>query len=120
MAQRLLRRICPECKKPYTPSAAEIKMLRLSPEYLANHQFYKGTGCKKCGHTGYKGRGAIFELLGVSERIGSMIIGRHSSAEIRKAAMEEGMATLRQDGWRKVFSGFTSVEELMRVTEDAK
>ena len=81
---------------------------------------YAPKGCEACANTGYKGRGAIFELLGVSERIGSMIIGRHSSAEIRKAAMEEGMATLRQDGWRKVFSGFTSVEELMRVTEDAK
>ncbi|MDO4528765.1 MAG: type II secretion system protein GspE, partial [bacterium] len=81
---------------------------------------YTPVGCDACTHTGYKGRGAIFELLGVSEAMGSMIIGRRSSAEIRKAAMEEGMATLRQDGWRKVFNGFTSVEELMRVTEDAK
>ena len=81
---------------------------------------YAPHGCDACANTGYKGRGAIFELLHVTERIGSLIIGRHSTADIRKAAMEEGMATLRQDGWRKVFSGFTSVEELFRVTEDAK
>lgn len=116
LAQRLSRRLCPKCRAQ-TP----LKMNWWDQPTPPPQDFvYTPVGCDACTHTGYKGRGAIFELLGVSESIGSMIIGRRSSAEIRKAAMEEGMATLRQDGWRKVFNGFTSVEELMRVTEDAK
>ncbi|MDO5462617.1 MAG: GspE/PulE family protein [bacterium] len=116
LAQRLSRRLCPKCR-----AQAPLKMNWWDQPTPPPQDFvYTPVGCDACTHTGYKGRGAIFELLGVSEAIGSMIIGRRSSAEIRKAAMEEGMATLRQDGWRKVFNGFTSVEELMRVTEDAK
>jgi type II secretion system protein E len=116
LAQRLSRRLCPKCREQ-----APLKMSWWDQPTPPPQDFvYAPKGCDACTHTGYKGRGAIFELLNVSEDIASMIIGRHSSAEIRKAAMEEGMATLRQDGWRKVFNGFTSVEELMRVTEDAK
>ena len=116
LAQRLARRLCPKCRQeaPLKPGWWD------QPEPPPQNHVFAPQGCDACAHTGYKGRGAIFELLHVSERIGSLIIGRHSSADIRKAAMEEGMATLRQDGWRKVFSGFTSVEELFRVTEDAK
>ena len=116
LAQRLARRLCPKCRQeaPLKPGWWD------QPEPPPQDYVFAPQGCDACAHTGYKGRGAIFELLHVSERIGSLIIGRHSSADIRKAAMEEGMATLRQDGWRKVFSGFTSVEELFRVTEDAK
>ena len=116
LAQRLARRLCPKCRQeaPLKPGWWD------QPEPPPRNHVFAPQGCDACAHTGYKGRGAIFELLHVSERIGSLIIGRHSSADIRKAAMEEGMATLRQDGWRKVFSGFTSVEELFRVTEDAK
>lgn len=116
LAQRLARRLCPKCRQQIP-----LKEGWWDQPYPPPQDFiYSPVGCDACAHTGYKGRGAIFELLGVTERIGSLIIGRHSSAEIRRAAMEEGMATLRQDGWRKVFSGFTSVEELVRVTEDAK
>ncbi len=116
LAQRLARRLCPKCRREIPLKEGWWDQPTPPPQ---NH-VYAPVGCEACANTGYKGRGAVFELLGVSERIGSLIIGRHSSAEIRKAAMEEGMATLRQDGWRKVFAGFTSVEELMRVTEDAK
>ena len=116
LAQRLARRLCPKCRQQIP-----LKEGWWDQPYAPPQDFvYAPTGCDFCAHTGYKGRGAIFELLGVSEAIGSHIIARHSSAEIRKAAMEEGMTTLRQDGWRKVFNGFTSIEELMRVTEDAK
>lgn len=116
LAQRLARRLCPKCRQRI-PLKDDWWDQPLPPPQDFVHA---PVGCDVCAHTGYKGRGAVFELLNVSERIGSLIIGRHSSAEIRHAAMEEGMATLRQDGWRKVFEGFTSVEELMRVTEDAK
>lgn len=116
LAQRLARRLCPKCRREIP-----LKPGWWDQPYPAPQDFvYTPEGCDACAHTGYKGRGAIFELLGVSEEIGSHIIARRSSAEIRKAAMAEGMTTLRQDGWRKVFNGFTSIEELMRVTEDAK
>ncbi len=116
LAQRLVRRLCPKCR-------AKIPLRREwwdQPGDPPQDFVYAPVGCDACARTGYKGRGAVFELLEVTERIGSMVIARRSSAEIRKAALEEGMATLRQDGWRKVFSGFTSVEELIRVTEDAR
>lgn len=116
LAQRLARRLCPKCRKqiPLKPSWWD------QPYDCPQDYVFSPVGCDACAHTGYKGRGAIFEILGVSEAIGSEIIARHSSSEIRKTAMSEGMTTLRQDGWRKVFNGFTSVEELMRVTEDAR
>ena len=116
LAQRLARRLCPKCHRqiPLRPGWWD------QPYPPPQDFVYAPGGCDACAHTGYKGRGALFELLGVSENIGSQIIARRSSADIRKLAMEEGMTTLRQDGWRKVFNGFTSVEELMRVTEDAK
>ena len=116
LAQRLARRLCPKCRQEIPMKAGWWDQPYAAPQDFV----YTPTGCDACAHTGYKGRGAIFELLGVTEEIGSHIIARHSSAEIRKAAMAEGMTTLRQDGWRKVFNGFTSIEELMRVTEDAK
>ena len=116
LAQRLARRLCPKCRQQAPLKDGWWDQ----PEPPPQDFVYAPHGCDACANTGYKGRGAIFELLHVTERIGSLIIGRHSTADIRKAAMEEGMATLRQDGWRKVFSGFTSVEELFRVTEDAK
>jgi type II secretory ATPase GspE/PulE/Tfp pilus assembly ATPase PilB-like protein len=116
LAQRLARRLCPKCRREIP-----LKEGWWDQPYAPPQDFvYAPHGCDACAHTGYKGRGAIFELLGVTEEIGSHIIARHSSMEIRKAAMAEGMTTLRQDGWRKVFNGFTSIEELMRVTEDAK
>ncbi len=116
LAQRLARRLCPKCRaqKPLDMSWWD------QPEPPPQDFIYEPIGCENCTKTGYRGRGAIFELLQVSESLQSLIIGRHSSDEIRKMSMREGMTTLRQDGWRKVFNGFTSLEELMRVTEDAK
>lgn len=116
LAQRLSRRLCPKCRREHP-----LDMNLWDQPYAPPQDFvYEPVGCDGCTRTGYRGRGAIFELLHVSETIGSMIIGRRSSSEIRQASMKEGMTTLRQDGWRKVFNGFTSVEELMRVTEDSK
>lgn len=116
MAQRLLRRICPECKKPYTPTAAEIKLLRLTPEYLANHQFYKGTGCKKCGHTGYKGRIGIYEIFQITEDIARLVFANESSGVIREAARRAGMRSLRDDAMRKAEAGISTLEEVIFVT----
>ncbi|MEG1480474.1 MAG: ATPase, T2SS/T4P/T4SS family, partial [Kiritimatiellia bacterium] len=116
LAQRLARRLCPKCRAQQPLKQGWWDQVGAPPQDFV----YEPVGCDACVHTGYKGRGAIFELLNVNEQVGSLIIGRRSSTEIRHAAIAEGMSTLRQDGWRKVFNGFTSVEELMRVTEDAK
>ena len=116
MAQRLLRRVCPNCKAPYTPSKAEIKLLGLSDEYLANHQFYKGTGCDRCGHTGYKGRIGIYEIFLVSEEIGKLIFSNEPSGVIREAARRNGMRSLRDDAIRKAEAGVSTLEEVIFVT----
>lgn len=116
MAQRLLRRICPECKQPYTPTKAEIKMLRLSDEYLANHQFYKGAGCRECGHTGYKGRIGIYEIFQVTEDMARLIFANESSNVIREAARQAGMRSLREDAMRKAEAGISTLEEVIFVT----
>jgi len=116
LAQRLARRLCPKCRREIP-----LDMKLWDQPYPPPQQtVFEPMGCEACTKTGYRGRGATFELLQVTEPLQSLIIGRRSSDEIRKASMAEGMSTLRQDGWTKAFSGFTSVEEVMRVTEDAK
>ena len=116
MAQRLLRRICKECKEPYTPSAGEIRVLGLTDEYLANHQFYKGKGCPVCGYTGYKGRIGIYEIFEVSEEIGKLIFANETSGKIREFARRNGMRSLRDDALRKAEAGISTLEEVIFVT----
>ncbi len=116
MAQRLLRRICPKCKEEYTPSKDEIRLLGLTPEYLANHQFYKGKGCKHCGGTGYKGRIGIYEIFMVTETIARLIFGNNPSGVIREQARKDGMRSLRDDGMRKAESGITTLTEVIFAT----
>ena len=114
MAQRLLRRICPNCKAPYTPTATEIRMLGLSPEYLENHQFYKG--CDRCGRTGYKGRIGIYEIFQITEDIGKLIFANEPTGVIRDAARRNGMRSLRDDAMRKAAAGISTLEEVIFVT----
>ena len=116
MAQRLLRRICPNCKAPYTPTATEIRMLGLSPEYLENHQFSKGKGCDRCGRTGYKGRIGIYEIFQITEDIGKLIFANEPTGVIRDAARRNGMRSLRDDAMRKAAAGISTLEEVIFVT----
>jgi general secretion pathway protein E/type IV pilus assembly protein PilB len=116
MAQRLLRRICSECKAPYTPSPAECRLLGLTPEYLANHQFYKGKGCRRCGGTGYKGRIGIYEIFVITEDIAKMIFANENSVTLREFARRNGMRSLRDDALRKVEAGISTLEEVLFVT----
>ena len=116
MAQRLVRRLCPKCRREM---ALDMKLYDL--DYPpASQTVWEANGCEACTGTGYRGRGGLFELLVVSERIESQIIARKSSAEIRDTAEEQGMKRLREDGWVKIFKGMTSVQEVMRVTEDCQ
>jgi len=115
MAQRLVRRLCPKCRREI-PLDMKWYDLQYPP---AKPTVWVPEGCEACTKTGYRGRGGLFELLVVTEDIESAIIARKSATEIRDIALKHGMKTLREDGWTKAFKGMTSVEEVMRVTEDA-
>lgn len=113
-AQRLVRTICPECKITHEVLAADIP-----PDYPGGGplvQLHKGSGCRSCRQTGFRGRTGIYELMVTTDLIREMCVQRVNANVIRKHAIKEGMITLRQDGWRKVQSGVTTVDEVARVT----
>ncbi len=116
MAQRLVRTLCPECKEPYVPGEDERPPDFPKDALDKGVTFYRAVGCRACRNVGYKGRLGIFELLLTTERIRELARERASSWSIRQAAIEEGMRTLRQDAWKKVLDGKTSIEEIERVT----
>jgi type II secretory ATPase GspE/PulE/Tfp pilus assembly ATPase PilB-like protein len=116
MAQRLVRRLCPKCKKEV---ALDTNLYDLDTPPVSQ-RVWEPNGCEACTGTGYRGRGGLFELLVVSEAIESQIIARKSSLDIRAQAVRQGMKKLREDGWVKIFNGMTSLKEVMRVTEDCQ
>ena len=116
MAQRLLRRICPTCKRVHKPTSQEIDMLQLSDEYLANHEFYEGAGCEVCHNTGYKGRIGIYEIFIVTEDLAKLIFANQPAGVIREAARKMGMRSLRDDAIRKAEAGISTLHEVITVT----
>ena len=116
MAQRLLRRVCPNCKKVHKPTKQEIDMLQLTDEYLANHEFYEGAGCEMCHNTGYKGRIGIYEIFIVTEDLAKLIFANQPAAVIREAARKMGMRSLRDDAIRKAEAGISTLKEVITVT----
>jgi type IV pilus assembly protein PilB len=116
IAQRLVRRICRECKQFYTPDDKVLRELNLSREEIVGKKFAYGKGCEACNYSGYRGRLAIFEIMHVSERIKQMILDSASSQKVREAAVEEGMRGLRDSGLLAVYDGITTVEEVIRET----
>jgi general secretion pathway protein E len=116
MAQRLLRRVCPDCKKEYKPSTRELRELGLG-DLPSQAQFYIGAGCDKCFQTGYRGRTGIYELMLISEEIQNLIYQRTSAGAIKKVSLDAGLQTLRMDGTRKVLAGITTISEVLRVTQ---
>ncbi len=116
IAQRLVRVVCPRCRAPYRPTAEELAEFGATPEAVADISFFKGKGCDECGHGGYKGRLGIFELLPVSEEIQNLILNNATADEIHTTALEQGMKTMRQDGWLKICLGITTFEEVSRHT----
>ena len=119
LAQRLVRRLCTVCRRPAALAEKHYGNLVLPDFVKPGERIYEVAGCEACGQTGYRGRGGIFELLQVTDEIESMIIARASSTEIREKALEQGMRTLRDDGWRRVLNGSTTLEEVLRVTEES-
>jgi type IV pilus assembly protein PilB len=116
MAQRLVRLICENCKRPRKPTAQEFLDSGIDPNTVADFTFAEGAGCLECSGTGYHGRTAICELLDLTDHIREMIVDRRPTSEIKRAAIEEGMITLRQSGLNKVRGGFTTLKEINKVT----
>ena len=116
MAQRLVRRICPHCRRAYTPSARELHALALTPGQLAGAAFAHGAGCAACHGTGYQGRMGIFEIFLVHDGIRGMIYDNVTATRLREQARRDGMRTMREDGIRKVLAGLTTIEEVVSVT----
>jgi len=116
LAQRLVRTICAECRRPARVTRAMLEESGLDPLLEHTHQFFEGAGCIECGGTGYKGRTAICELLDLSDSIRELILARRPTSEIKKAAREEGMRFLRESAVERVFSGTTTLREINKVT----
>ncbi|MEP6704721.1 MAG: GspE/PulE family protein [Acidobacteriota bacterium] len=116
LAQRLVRLLCPTCKRQYEPSRDELFSSGLRPEDVSSRSFFRNVGCDACNHTGYRGRTAIHELLDMSDPIREMIIERRPGSEIRRQAEKEGLSSLRESAVKKVFAGATTLHEINRVT----
>jgi type IV pilus assembly protein PilB len=116
MAQRLVRRICPDCRRETEISGELLEQSGLDPDQYAGQTWHEGRGCVQCNHTGYRGRHAITELLLLTQRIRQMILDRRPADELQRAAIEEGMTTLRRSGLAKAMAGETTLKEINRVT----
>ncbi len=116
LAQRLVRLICVDCKRPVKIDATLLEESAMDPALAKTQQFYEGAGCIECGGTGFKGRTAICELLDLSDRIREMILDRRPASDIKKAAHEEGMRFLRESAVEKVLLGQTTLREINKVT----
>jgi type IV pilus assembly protein PilB len=118
VAQRLVRRICSECKQPHKYSVEELHALALSKDELAAITFYRGGGCDVCGGTGYKGRAGLYEVMALSPELRRMILRGSSAPELKDQAVSEGMLTLRMDGLMKIKKGVTTLEEVVKETAE--
>jgi type IV pilus assembly protein PilB len=116
VAQRLVRRVCTECKTWYEPSVEILREMDIPPEQVAGKKFAYGKGCTACNGTGYRGRMAIFEIMMVSDSIREQIMDRAPTSRIREMARREGMRSLRESGLLAVYDGVTTVEEVIRET----
>jgi len=118
LAQRLVRIICQNCKESFVPD--DVESLKKELGDGAPEVFYRGRGCRACQGTGYRGRSGIFETMEVTSTIRGMILDRSSAGDIRRSAVQNGMRSLREDGWRMVRDGRTTIEEVLRVTKDER
>ena len=119
LAQRLVRRVCPECRVSYEPDSGIFALLAEAPQlWKTGSSFVRGAGCAACRHTGYRGRTGLFELLVVTEELRHAIAHSPNSAGLRELARKQGMVTLKQDGWAKARAGITTIEEVFRVAND--
>ena len=118
VAQRLVRRLCPSCRRPKPLDPAFLERVSFPVDRLSEGTIYEAAGCEACRQTGYRGRTGIYEILLVTDRIRPLVISRVASHDIKNAALRLGMRTLRTDGWTKVLAGVTTVDEVLRVSEE--
>jgi len=116
LAQRLVRRICSQCREPTKPSEEMLYELRATAEEVAGKNFYKGRGCDVCNNTGYKGRVGLFELMLLNDQLREMVMENSAADELRKVATGSGMIPLRDYGMEFVYEGVTTLDEVMRET----
>ncbi|MBW2552689.1 MAG: type IV-A pilus assembly ATPase PilB [Deltaproteobacteria bacterium] len=116
LAQRLVRKVCSECRIPTTLSEQAFIDLGVKPEEFQNIHLYKGTGCKNCNHTGFKGRIAVYEVMPLNANLKELILKGASSTDLKKEAMKCGMSTLRSSAINKMKQGLTTVEDVLRIT----
>jgi type IV pilus assembly protein PilB len=127
ISQRLVRRVCKECKEQYTPEPEVAKDIKeelknisekdLDPKLLENIKLYRGKGCEVCNNLGYKGRAGVFEILEMNREVGALVLRRAPDTEMEEAAKQTGMITLKQDGFIKALKGITSLEEVFRIVQ---
>ena len=117
VAQRLIRVLCRDCKQPYTPDNSTLESIGITPDQFQETTIYRSDGCENCFHTGYKGRAGIFEIMLMDSSLKSLILTTYDSSQIKDAALNLNMVTLRQDGIQKVLSGISTIEEVIRVTQ---
>jgi type IV pilus assembly protein PilB len=117
LAQRLVRKVCQHCKEEYVPSEEMKEFLTL--QGFSDDKVYKGKGCDRCRKTGYSGRLGIYELLVMDDGLRDLVTANPDVNQLRKLCRERGLVTLRQDGFTKVMKGLTTVDEILRVTENS-
>jgi type IV pilus assembly protein PilB len=115
ISMRLIRLLCPKCKDAYVPTGDELRLLGISNRDARELVLYRPQGCEHCNETGYHGRTGVFEVLEMTEDVRRLVAGHATESLIRRAAMEEGMVSIGQDGLAKVLAGETSLEEVQRV-----
>lgn len=116
LGQRLIRRICPQCKTTYEPSESVLAQLSLTAHDIGDKNFFFGKGCDNCNNTGYRGRKGIYELLNITDPLRELINQRAPSVVMKQKAIELGMVTLRDDGLRSIYEGQTTIEEVLKYT----
>jgi RNA polymerase subunit RPABC4/transcription elongation factor Spt4 len=120
VAQRLVRRMCTNCRRQYTPTPETVRLLNLNEAEASSALFYHPVGCEQCNYTGYHGRIGVYEVMPVSTRLRRLIADRNPEDGLREMACQEGMVTLGEDGLSKVRSGVTTADELLRAVTDAR
>ncbi|MGI6304067.1 MAG: GspE/PulE family protein [Verrucomicrobiota bacterium] len=118
IAQRLVRRICPACREPIELDKNLLKRSGFPEDEIDDAVLYHGTGCEKCRKLGFRGRSAIFEILLMTDEVRKLVIERKDASSIKNLALTQGMRTLRDDGWRKMKEGITTLEEVLRVSQE--
>jgi type IV pilus assembly protein PilB len=116
LGQRLVRKLCLNCKTEYTPSLEQLMELELRPEDVKGRVFYYGKGCENCNNTGYRGRSGIYEIMLLDDEMKDLIVQHASTQVLRQESKKRGMRTLRQSGLMSIYDGITTIEEVVRET----